>query len=91
MLARIKVKLLIRLLKMSLKNFLVSPYTLINHSLKVNSQVEEMKSLLDTESRGTLCMLGIYRDVKIGKIFATELYNEIIHQFEAAIFLSVKN
>ncbi|MED6179944.1 hypothetical protein PIB30_005744 [Stylosanthes scabra] len=68
------------------------PEPLLIHSLaEFDSQLEQVKSLLDVESSDTLCMLGIiYGDGEtISKTrFIVELYNKIRHQFEAASFLA---
>ncbi|MED6114840.1 hypothetical protein PIB30_084360 [Stylosanthes scabra] len=68
------------------------PEPLLIHNLaEFDSQLEQVKSLLDVESSDTLCMLVIIHGdgETIRKTrFVVELYNKIRHQFEAASFLA---
>ncbi|QHO24556.1 hypothetical protein HN51_048080 [Arachis hypogaea] len=73
-----------------LRNLPPQPLLFQNH-VEFDSQLEDVKSLLDVESSDTLCMLGIiYGDGEtMSKTrFIVELYNKIMHQFEAASFLA---
>ncbi|TKY68172.1 TMV resistance protein N [Spatholobus suberectus] len=59
------------------------------HVVGIDSRFQEVKSMIDIESHGTVRILEIYGAGGIGKTtFALHIYNNIRHQFEAASFLA---
>ncbi|KAK7258834.1 hypothetical protein RIF29_24422 [Crotalaria pallida] len=68
----------------------VSPRRLYNNEriVGLNSQVEELKSIIEIESKNTTCFLGIHGTGGIGKTTLTKaLYNSICDHFEGSCFL----